>query len=537
MWPIPMHTLTNSELTAHIRRKDQQLKALAEMSAGMTALQDLATLMAFTASHTRDLLEVEAVTILGWDERAEELILIGAAHTDYTRQFCSANDPGVPPDAGVQTESSSYPSHYRAFTLARECWESRRPVLFPSARDEVLSRESDFLLFVPFEDTRQASGVIFVKRPFSQRHFDEDEISLLTLVASQAAASYRNLQLLSDMRSQIKNIHAVQEVGNLLVSTFDVSAVLQLIVRGIRDVTGAGVCSIMLWDETGEFLVIRASEGVPDWVVRQARVKRGHNISGWVAQEGKPLLIKNIDEDSRFEGTAEGRYRSKSLLSVPLKTRGQVLGVINVNNDLFPRVFTEQDQELLMLFANQAAIALENARLYGELEKLAITDGLTGLANHRTFQERLLREISRAERFGQELSLIILDIDHFKLVNDKYGHQVGDQVLRSVGNALQDQLRKMDFVARYGGEEFAVIMPQTRKNEAVHIAERLRESIAQGRYLKAEPNRSITISLGVAEYPTDATEPSTLVEKADRALYVSKEQGRDRVTAAGKGYD
>ncbi len=515
-----MDSLNTGDLLVRIQRKDQHLKALVEMSAGMTAIQDLASLMAFTASRTQCLLEVEAVTILGWDERAQELVLIGAA---------GISDP-------------YYPSW--AFTFARQAWESHHPILhFPkeegSSSLESVESEADtaIILFVPFEDSLEASGVILVKRSPPQRVFDEEEVNLLILIASLAASSYRNLQLLSDMRAQIHNIHAVQEVGNLLVSTFDVNTVLQLVVRGIRDVTGASVCSIMLWDETGEYLIIRASEGVPEWIVRQARVRRGESISGWVAQEGRPLLIKNIDEDTKFEGTAEGRYRSKSLLSVPLKTRGQVLGVININNDHTPRVFTEQDQEILMLFANQAAIALENARLYGELEKLAITDGLTGLPNHRTFQERLLREISRAERFKQEISLIILDIDHFKLVNDKYGHQVGDQVLRRVGNTLQDQLRKMDFVARYGGEEFAVIMPQTRKNVAIRIAERLRESVAQGRYLKAEPDRSITISLGLAEYPSDATEPPALVEMADRALYISKERGRNRVTAVGENND
>ncbi|NUN98171.1 MAG: sensor domain-containing diguanylate cyclase, partial [Candidatus Omnitrophica bacterium] len=217
----------------------------------------------------------------------------------------------------------------------------------------------------------------------------------------------------------------------------------------------------------------------------------------------------------------------------PLKARGQVLGVINVNNSTTTKVFTEEDQELLMLFANHAAIALENSHLYGELEKLAITDGLTGLANHRAFQERLVRELSRAQRFQQEVSLLIIDIDHFKSINDRHGHQVGDQVLRSVADALQDQLRKMDYVARYGGEEFAVIMPQTRKTESVRIAERLRERMANERFVKVDPTRSVTISVGVSEYPSDAREASQLVERADRALYFSKENGRNRVTPAG----
>jgi diguanylate cyclase (GGDEF)-like protein len=425
--------------------------------------------------------------------------------------------------------------------VARQALESKKPILLSSnqpLRDAFLQEpeagnQPVSVLYVPFEDTEEASGVIHVERPFTRGAFDEEEISLLTLIASQTASTFRNVQLLSDMRAQLRNIHAVQEVGNLMVSTLDLDTVLKLIVRGIRDVTGAEVCSIMLWDDAGEHLVIRASEGIPKRIVREAKVKRGENIAGWVAQEGKPLLIRNLDEDRRFVGTAGARYRSKSLLSVPLKARGQVLGVINVNNNTVARIFSEEDQDLLMLFANHAAIALENSRLYQELEKLAITDGLTGLANHRAFQERLVRELSRAQRFLQEISLLIVDIDHFKSINDKHGHQVGDQVLHSVAQALQDQLRKMDYVARYGGEEFAVIMPQTRKAESVRIADRLRERVARERFIKVDPDRAVTISVGVSEYPTDAIDAPHLVEKADRALYRSKEAGRNRVTAVG----
>jgi diguanylate cyclase (GGDEF)-like protein len=289
----------------------------------------------------------------------------------------------------------------------------------------------------------------------------------------------------------------------------------------------------MLWDETGEYLQIRASEGIPDHVIKEVRVKRGENISGWVAQEGQPLLIRDLSSDPRFVGIAQERYRTNSLLSVPLKAKGQVLGVININNQSDNRIFTDEDQNLMMLFANQAAIALENARLYRELERLAITDGLTGLSNHRAFQERLAREISRAQRFMQEVSLLIIDIDFFKTINDKHGHLIGDHVLRCVSKLLLKTLRRMDFVSRYGGEEFAIIMPQTRKEEAVRIADRLRQRFEDARWIEQEPDRMVTVSIGVAEFPTDAGESQDLVEKADQALYQSKHTGRNRVTPSG----
>jgi diguanylate cyclase (GGDEF)-like protein len=513
--------MNEQELLSRIEWKDRHLKALAEMSVTMNSFQTHEDLMGFVAGRTKALLDAQRVSVLVWNPQTGSLNLVA--------------------EAGSQLEAPP-PMHTReGVEIARKAWESKKPLLLsarnhpftPPKAEPGLADQPVSVLFVPFEDTDEASGVIYVERPFKRNAFNEEEVSLLTLIASQTASTYRNVQLLSDMRAQLKNIHAVQEVGNLLVSTLDLDTVLSLIVRGIRDVTGAEVCSIMLWDESGESLVIRAAEGIPKRIVREARVKRGENIAGWVAQEGRPLLIRNLDEDPRFVGTAGSRYRSKSLLSVPLKARGQVLGVINVNNSTSTRIFTEEDQELLMLFANHAAIALENSRLYRELEKLAITDGLTGLANHRAFQERLVREMSRAQRFLQEISLLIIDIDHFKSINDKHGHQVGDVVLHTVAQMLQDQLRKMDFVARYGGEEFAIIMPQTRKAESVRIAERLRERVARERFVKADPDRSVTISIGVSEYPSDAIEASVLVEMADRALYVSKENGRNRVTSAG----
>ncbi|MCG3196979.1 MAG: hypothetical protein GHCLOJNM_01460 [bacterium] len=510
--------MTSNDLLARIERKDRHLKALADMSVKMNSFHTLEELMNFVATRTRELLESQRVTILVWNTEISRLVKVASS---------GGEEEELQPGSGEEVALRALEAH-TPILLSRDTTQEDAQRSGSETHGPPLS-----VLFVPFEDTEEASGVIHVERPFTQRAFDEEEISLLTLIASQTASSYRNVQLLSDMKDQLKNIHAVQEVGNLLVSTLDLDTVLKLIVRGIRDVTGAEVCSIMLWDENQEHLVIRASEGIPKRVVREARVRRGENIAGWVAQEGKPLLIRNIDEDRRFVGTAGGRYRSKAVLSVPLKARGQVLGVINVNNSTTTKVFTEEDQELLMLFANHAAIALENSHLYGELEKLAITDGLTGLANHRAFQERLVRELSRAQRFQQEVSLLIIDIDHFKSINDRHGHQVGDQVLRSVADALQDQLRKMDYVARYGGEEFAVIMPQTRKTESVRIAERLRERMANERFVKVDPTRSVTISVGVSEYPSDAREASQLVERADRALYFSKENGRNRVTPAG----
>jgi diguanylate cyclase (GGDEF)-like protein len=180
-------------------------------------------------------------------------------------------------------------------------------------------------------------------------------------------------------------------------------------------------------------------------------------------------------------------------------------------------------------FASHGALALRNAWLLEQVQKMADTDGLTRVANRRTFDNMLAREVSRAARSREDVGLILFDIDHFKSLNDNYGHQTGDEVLRRVAAVLEDSCRDFDTVARYGGEEFAVILPRTSVNDARTVAERFLEAI---RGQSAEPRE--TASAGVASFPVNAVEPQALVAAADEALYESKHTGRDRATASGR---
>jgi diguanylate cyclase (GGDEF)-like protein len=496
------------------------LRALAEMSVEMNSFRSLSQLMTFVAAKTRELVDADKVSIMLVDAPIERMSIVASS--------------------GVAEEVVEKLHLKKGEGIAGKVWKTRRPVSIKDTSQDpqyVPSKEQSTvvpssLLSVPIEDSSEFFGAINVQRPAGQGPFNAEESDLVTLIAVQTAGSIRNVRLVTDLEERIQNIRAAQEIGNLLVSTFDVDTVLKLIVRGIWDVTGAEACSIMLWDEKETTLQIRASVGIPDSIVKNARVKRGENIAGWVAEQGEPLLIRNLNDDERFKATARGRYCSNSVLSVPMKAKGKVLGVINVNNLTISRVFTANDLNLLMLFANQAAIALENARLYQELERLAVTDGLTGLANHRAFQERLIEELARAGRFQQHVTLLMIDIDHFKSINDKHGHQVGDHILRCVAQSLQNLLRRMDFIGRYGGEEFAVIMPQTSQDTGYNTAERIRKSLADCRFFPEDPNRVVTISIGLAEYPSHSVEPAALIENADRALYLSKGGGRNRVTVA-----
>lgn len=217
-----------------------------------------------------------------------------------------------------------------------------------------------------------------------------------------------------------------------------------------------------------------------------------------------------------------------NLVVVPLWADGAVLGVLIAEHR--ERMGTRIERRVvgtLERFVSHGTLALRNAWLLDRIRRLAATDGLTGLANRRTFDDTLQRELARAARLGEDTSLILLDLDHFKDVNDNHGHQTGDEVLRRVGAALGQGSRTMDTAARLGGEEFALILPAVSADEAVEIAERVRMVIASG-----SGGPRITASAGIASFPLDAVSAEALFAAADEALFESKRRGRDRVTKA-----
>lgn len=202
-------------------------------------------------------------------------------------------------------------------------------------------------------------------------------------------------------------------------------------------------------------------------------------IAGWVAEQGEILLVRDIDTDPRLRRYAkQKRYKTSSFISMPLKADSRVIGVINVADKVAEtKIFTEEDSKYLSLLAHQTVAQIENIRLCEKLASLAITDALTGLFNHRYFQEGLNLEIARAKRYNRALSLIMLDIDSFKEYNDTYGHLEGDRVLKEIARIIQENIRQIDIPSRYGGEEFMIILPEADSEEARIVAERIRKEV------------------------------------------------------------
>jgi diguanylate cyclase (GGDEF)-like protein len=252
----------------------------------------------------------------------------------------------------------------------------------------------------------------------------------------------------------------------------------------------------------------------------------GEGAAGRAAESRLPVYLPDLARapDARPLGPTTG-----SLLSLPVVHQGRLLGVLNLQR-AGTEAFAAEEVELLAAVADQAAMAIQNARLHAETVALSITDALTGLANRRHLFRQLEQEVARAARFHTEVAVVMLDLDHFKELNDAAGHVAGDAVLRQVADVLRGQVRRVDVVARYGGEEFCLVLPQVSKADAMDVAEKLRRSIAEQSFAHASPG-GITASAGVAHLPTDADTLEAVLEAADAALYASKRRGRNRITA------
>src|SRR5258708_22003894 len=294
--------------------------------------------------------------------------------------------------------------------------------------------------------------------------------------------------------------------------------------------------SLLLKDQATGELYFHAAVGAGSDRLLGMRLQPGEGIAGWVAQNNQPLLVKNVHADPRFASRFDkaSRFHTKSILCVPLTFKDLTLGVIELVDGEGDGVFAEEDLRILGTVAEFSAIAIENARNFHKVEELTVLDDHTGLFNSRHLKRQLESEVVRATRFGHPVSLIFFDLDHFKQVNDKHGHQAGSRVLHEVGKLLLKTLRSTDVPVRYGGDEFVILMPETSKDQAIAAARRIGAEIAGTHFLadaKFGPLK-LSASLGVAAFPDDAHDPEALVRRADEAMYQVKAQCRGGVLGA-----
>ena len=329
-------------------------------------------------------------------------------------------------------------------------------------------------------------------------------------------------------------VEVYEEINHLITITDDLAEIFTSVMKKVRSILNSDGFLVMLKDPELDALTVSVTSQRRRRAFRNVRLSFGERIAGWVAQKGRSVTVDDVKKDKRFKSEAflHKDFGTHSLIALPIAGKDSLLGVLEVINREGSRYFTEDDLLFLSRIVKPLSVAIEKIILQQKMAELAITDDLTKLFNTRYLQRTLEIEIERCNRYGTSLSLIFMDLDFFKNVNDKYGHLIGSKVLVELGQLLLGRLRSVDIVARYGGDEFVIVLPQTSSHYAKQIAERLRRTISGSVFLKEEGlNIRVTASFGVASYPDRAKSKEDLLKLADEAMYKVKYRTRNGVYA------
>ena len=339
-------------------------------------------------------------------------------------------------------------------------------------------------------------------------------------------------ELLPLVTRQLEQLEALAEVGKTVVSSLELGEVLTRVLDKLSLLLRPSHWSLLLMDEREQALYFELAVGEGAEGLIGSRVALGEGIAGWSVEHRQPVVVSDVSLDERFAprfDQATG-ITTVSLLAVPLLFGDKALGVIELVSEDAARPYTREHLELLRPFADFVAIAISNARQHAEIERLTISDDCTGLYNARFLHSVLDREVKRSERYHHPVSLVFLDLDNFKRVNDSHGHLVGSALLAEVGSLLLAMLREVDVATRYGGDEFVVVLPETSRDGALLVGQRILRGIREHRFCRHHGlELAITTSVGVASFPDDATDAQALLKLADQAMYSAKAAGRDCV--------
>ncbi len=335
----------------------------------------------------------------------------------------------------------------------------------------------------------------------------------------------------------VQELSVLYEISRIVEAKDRAEIIFARVIRVVRKVIPCEGCTLFLRAPESDELTPAFSVGRCVNPLDGVTFTLGRGLSAWVAQEKKPILLSRsrpfhvVRLNDKNGAPLVGTSHLRSFASIPLLSEGEVMGVLNLYHSQ-PDVFDDSMSYLLSIIASQVTATVKRVLVYQQLQKQATTDSLTELANHGYFYRRLREEAHRAKRYKSPLSVLLIDVDNFKLVNDRYGHRMGDSVLQTLAHLLRAQLRDSDVIARYGGEEFGVLLPHTDVEPARVTAERVCETIRQTPIPRRRGCLHVSVSIGVASLPCHAQSADVLVQKADHALYQAKSAGKDRVCVA-----
>jgi diguanylate cyclase (GGDEF)-like protein len=328
---------------------------------------------------------------------------------------------------------------------------------------------------------------------------------------------------------ETKALLACVEVGKLLTSTLSLQEVLRLIMVKVSQLIEAENWSLLLRDEVSGELAFDIVVGINEELIKEIRFAPGEGIVGHVADTCTPMFVSNVQDEPRFSGKVDKvtGFTTKSICCIPLKIHDKILGVIEIVNVKDMEVFVSRYLSTLTILADYAAIAIENSRLFAKIQCMSITDEYTGLYNARYLHHILDHLIRKGNSQEGGFAVVFIDIDNFKGVVDTYGHLLGSQVLKEIGQTISSCLLEEDILVKYGGDEYIVILPGRNRQEATKLAEKILQSIWTSSYLVSEPQpATLTASFGIAVYPEDARTKKDLLILADNAMYTVKRSAK-----------
>jgi len=333
----------------------------------------------------------------------------------------------------------------------------------------------------------------------------------------------------------VKQLMTCVEIGKALTSTFNMERILVIMLKRLSELIKAKNWTLFLLDPETHTLRFEVVVGLDGRSLSDVRINLGEGIAGKVAMTGNPILVKDVQDDSRFSSRVDHLtgFVTRSVICLPLKMQGSVIGVLEVINPEDPSLFEVEWMPLLSAMADYVAIAISNARNYRQIEALSITDDVTGFYNTRFLHQYLDQLLQSPDRRAYEVSLVFLDLDNFKQVVDTHGHLMGSKVLREVAEVMAAHLDQEDKIVRYGGDEYVIILPGQDKKIALSKVFTVRAALAEAVFLEEDQLRvRITASFGIANYPHDAADKKALLHIADNSMYRSKQRGKDSITIA-----
>jgi len=379
------------------------------------------------------------------------------------------------------------------------------------------------MLLVPLRDQGQVTGVIALSK-LGVGRFDGDDLRVVQILSDQAAVALQNARLLANRERMVCELNAMLDISRSYGQADDEPTLAALLAQKLARAAGADGCVISRWDEaTAELRSIGSHrvevaethfDVLASPITRQVlREAQSHVIQATIGPEARVARVLSIPGP-------------RTLLLLPLLAGGRTVGLVELAWTRAARALSADELDVYRTMANLAGPVLENVRLVDQLRRAADVDQVTGVNNHRYLQERLQQETARSARTDAPFSLLMIDLDDFKSVNDRYGHGDGDRVLGAISNELRLAVRETDIVARYGGDEFVVLMPDTDARQAKAVAQRMIEGVQGHRHQMSDGSRvQVGASAGLAIYPTDGRTPAKLLAAADAAMYVAKRNG------------